>query len=341
MKPTIRDVAEKAGVSVATASRVLTGQGYSSAEAQEKVHRAVRELGYVANALAQGLVKGQANTIGVVIPDVINPFFPMLVKEIGAMLLQQHLLMVICNTDESIEAEAEFYQTLGRGQMVSGIIVARSEYPNDVEGNRVLHRLGLEVPLVILDRRIATADVVLTDDEDAGFQAARHLIDLGHQRIAMICGPDGFTFARDRRQGYHRAMREAHLTDDISEERVSRLDPYSGSQCALHLLDQSAPPTAIFAINDVVALGVLNAARGLGLTIPRDLSVIGIDDIFVSSLLQTELTTVRLPIAEVAKLAVSLLLRRIQAKQPVEVSAAQTLRGSLIVRGSTCEMAPR
>jgi DNA-binding LacI/PurR family transcriptional regulator len=325
---TIHDVASRAGVSVATVSRWLAGH---NVRAGEDVRRAVEELGYRPNASAQSLKTGRQGTIGVVVPDITNPFFAAVVKGLEKAIPNGSYRILLASSDESAEREAEVLADLeGR---VDGFVLAPANEQD--RAPLALHRAG--VPVVLLDREVSGGevhDVVLVDNVHGAAAAAEHLLSLGHRRIAMINGPDDTTPGRERRAGFTRALREAGVPDDPALDFTGDFREESGWTLANRMLDLVDTPTALFSANNQMTIGALKALRSRGVRIPDQLSVVGFDDLALGSLLEPPLTCVTRADEEQGELTMRLLLERL-SEHAVTPPRRIVLDAHLEVRGST------
>jgi LacI family transcriptional regulator len=301
---TLTDVAKSAGVSVSTASRVLDERlPASRTAAADRVRRAAADLGYVRDPLASGLRRSGTSTIGVVVPRLTDTVMAMLYEEIAAAALARGLFAVVATTGDRPDAERLAVQSLLH-RRVDGIIrtTARTGSPLHIDDSRS----GARQVLALRTDGIHPASI--GDDRLGGYLATRKLIDHGHSRIGLIMGPEHATTAVARRDGYRDALTEAGIPLD---DRLIAGDAYTmeaGELAAHALLDLDDPPTAIFAVNDNNAIGVMATAAARGLRIPDDLSVIGYNDIPVASRLPVPLTTIREPFNLIARGAIDLLL---------------------------------
>lgn len=328
---TIKDVARLAGVSTTTVSHVINETRYVSDELRARVLAAMEELNYRPNVLARGLRRGETKTIGLVVPDNSNPFFAEVARIVEDIGFENGYSVILCNSDGNLEKEAAYVNVLIAKQ-VDGVIfiAAGSKYEH-------LHELATAgIPVVVADRDIpqTLADVVLVDNEQGGYDATRYLLSLGHRRIACIAGPSDLTPSADRVHGYRRALGEFGVP--IEEKWIVPGDfRYQGGEAAIaELLRLDEPPSAVFACNDVMAIGALRAVRSAGLQVPGDVSIVGFDDIPLASAVSPALTTVAQPIVELATLAAQLLMSRIQSDQQDGPKQRIVLDTELIVRGS-------
>ena len=327
---TIREVAEKAGVSPTTVSHVVNKTRYVSEDVRLRVQAAMRELNYRPNALARSLRRGETLTIGLILPDSANPFFAEIGRAIEAAAFACGYSVILCNTENDIEKERLYTEVLENKQVDGLIFVASGE-----DREAISQILSNGLPLVVVDRDMGSLelDTVITDNLSGGRLATQHLLSLGHRLIGCLTGPSNITPSAERVTGYRAAMEEAGLP--VDEVLLVRGDfhPHSGYAGALELLQGDPRPTAIFACNDLMAIGVIRAAAQLGLQIPEQLAVIGFDEIELSAYTTPPLTSVSQPKQEIGQLAVTLLLERIQ--DPSLNPRRNVLSPRLVVREST------
>jgi LacI family transcriptional regulator len=327
---TIREIADRAGVSIATVSRVLNGRGDVSDETRELVSRVIRENGYTANRSARGLSAGRTGLAGILVPLVYPAYFASIVAGAAEALSEQGLQIVLSPTGGEHAREVSVLDRLHG--VTDGALIILPEESND-ELERLLdsgYRFVVVDPLMPLDERIPSVSAAHTSGAD---QAMRHLLELGHRRIAQITGPRGWVATEDRRRGYRAALAAAGILPDpaLETEALPEIEP--GRAAAERLLDLPERPTAIFAFNDNIAIGAIQAARARGLRVPEDLSVVGFDDVEHATIVSPALTTVRQPLAEMGRTAVSLLTRLLE-RQRFETLHIE-LATRLVVRDST------
>lgn len=315
MSPTIRDVAKKAGVGVATVSRVLNNSGYVKPETREKILEAASSLGFVPSQLARSLVRRLSATIGLVIPDIENPFFPAVTRGVEDAASEAGYTVFLCNTDNDSTLEALDVQKL-RERRVDGIIFVGTS-----ERGELLERLLADsMPVVVTDRQVNNPDLdldlVLVDNAAGALAACRHLIAMGHTRIAHAAGHSLTRTGQDRCAGYRQALEEAGIPFDERLVAWGDFTLESGYELAQVLLGRTPRPTAIFAGNDLMAFGAIRAAEQAGITVPDELSVIGFDDIQMAAVVRPGLTTVRQPAYLMGQLAMKMLLERISGTAP-------------------------
>lgn len=329
--PTMKDVAQAAGVSVTTVSHVINETRYVSEDLRARVLQAMEELSYHPNILARSLRQGITHTIGLIVPDNSNPFFAEIARVAETVGFENDYSVILCNSDKNVERESAYINVLIAKQVDGVIFIAAG---SEQQHLRELAAQG--IPVVVADREVPQelADVVLVNHEQGGYDATGHLITLGHRRIACIAGPSPLTPSADRVRGYRRALREAGIP--IEEELVVRCtESYLGGETAMaQLLRLDELPTAVFTYNDVTAIGALRAIRNAGLQVPKDLSIVGFDDISLASAVVPALTTVAQPIADLATLATELLIARIQNSEEYEPGQRIVLDTKLVVRES-------
>jgi DNA-binding LacI/PurR family transcriptional regulator len=326
MRPTIYDVAERAGVSIATVSRVLNGSPKATAETRDVVLRAVRELGYRPNAAARSLAGRSTETLALVFPEISSPFFAEIIRgaEIEARQHGYHLL--IYGIPEVGEADALLPVLSSR---VDGLILGGHCDDAFVQS---LDRQG--VPFVLLGRGVEgyAVSAIQADSYHGVYEAIIHLIDHGYRRIAFIGGPEGFQQSLVRLQAYRQALSDCGWPAEPGWVIHSDFSEAGGHTTTAELLALPQPPRAIFAANDQMAIGAIDAVRAAGLQVPEDVAVVGFDDIPVAAYVYPALTTVRRQIYESGVLAVQLLLQRID--DPEKAPEHLTLPTRLVVRRS-------
>ena len=326
---TIKDVAAQAGVSIATVSRVINGKGYVSEAARARVLAAMQELGYQPNAMAQGLRRQTTRSVGVLVPRIHEAFFGTLVFAIEKTLFAQGCRSVFCSTEENPAKERE-YMAMLLGQRVDAAIyfLAGEDRRENVE-----HLLGHGVPVVLLERALPDLPVshVLVENFRGAYEGCRYLIELGHEHIGVIStGLE--TIPRDRLRGAEHALSEFGAHSDVRIiEGMPDFD--TGYQAGLSMLQDRPRPTAIFALTDSIAVGVLHAADEVGVRVPEQLSVLGFDDIPLASYIIPPLTTVAQPIYRIGETAAQIVLEHLLGTnvRPQRI----TLPAKLTVRRST------
>jgi len=315
---TILDVARAAGVSKSTVSRVLDERLPRSTNATaERVRQVAAALGYVRDPLASGLRRAGTSTVGVIVPRLTDTVMAMLYEEIAAASGSRGLFAIVATTEDKPEAERLAVESLLR-RRVDGLILttARLDMPREHQGL---------APHVLALRTDGVSSASVGDDCLGAHLATRHLVDLGHRRIGLVGGPVYASSARNRQAGYLTALAEAGLPVDESLVAGDAFSIEAGENAGRALLERTDRPTAIFAVNDNTAIGVMAAAHSLGLRIPADLSLVGYNDIPVVSRLPVPLTTVRVPFRQIATGALELLLDADRNQPPRTLVATPTL----------------
>jgi len=326
----MREVAEQAQVSVTTVSHVINDTRPVSDELRAKVTAAMDELGYQPNRLARSLRRGETHTIGMIIPDGVNPFFAEVARGIEDTGFEQGYSVILCNSDGDLQKELQYTNVLNEKQ-VDGIIFVAAGLSQE-------HILGLQqrgLPVVVVDREIPGLPVgtVITDNAQGGWLATGHLLSLGHRRIACLSGPHDLTPSAERVTGYRQALEAAGVP--VEENLIPRGDfKYeSGYNAMRKLFALEKPPSAVFACNDLMAMGAMTAAAESGCRVPDDLSVVGFDDIELASYTIPPLTTVRQPKYEMGAIAARMLLDHM--RQDDLTPKRQILATELVVRKSS------
>ena len=330
-KLTIRDIAGLAGVSIATVSRVLNGRPDVSEGTREAVLRVVREQRYSANRSARGLSAGRTGLVGVTLPIVQAPYFSFILSGAAEALYERDMRIVLCPTQHEHDREVSLLERVVDGVTDGALLVLPEESNEELQALRGHgYRFVVVDPLRPLDESIPAVSAANSSGANAAMQ---HLFSLGHRRIAAITGPPGGMATEERLKGYHAALAAAGVMPDPALLVESDFKISGGYAAASHLLALPEPPTAIFAFNDNLAVGALQAARSHGLEVPRDLSIVGFDDAEEASIVSPPLTTVRQPLAEMGRMAVSLLLRLLE-NQRFETLRVE-LATKLVLREST------
>ena len=327
----IRDVAAAAGVSVATVSRVLNPASADvpmRKETRDKVERAIDELGYRPNDLARALLQHRTAAIGLVVPDISNPYYPPLVRGVEDAASSRGYRIVLCNTDRDPAKIAGYLDTLIKTR-VDGIVVAGGGWADVPDRTAVLgnYRTGL----VAIGRHVTAHPSVRIDNVAASREAAGHLIGLGHRRIAFLGGPASSTTVQDRAQGYRDALKVAGPAEPAARVRYGDFTEESGYAATREILDVSPPPTALLCANDRIALGAYAAAADAGRRVPADVSIVGFDDTPVARYVRPTLTTVAIPTYEMGSAAVRMLLAQLGGSTASEI---ETMPTRLVVRDS-------
>jgi LacI family transcriptional regulator len=332
---TLADVARRAGVSSATASRVINGSPKPVDEAlRRRVVKAVEELRYVPNAQARMLARAERGAIGVIVHDVSDPYFAEITRGLQRVATDRGTLLVICNSYRDPIRERECVELLS-AQRVSAIVLAGSGY-HDVKATRDLNEALRQYEhgggrVALIGRHELTGDVIQPENADGARQLAAYLFDLGHRNIGVIAGPKELTTTTDRLNGLREAARAHRLT--LPPRRIVHGDfsRDGGARAAAELLDAQPGITAIIAQNDSMAIGALATARQRGIAVPEQLSIVGFDDMPIAQDVTPALTTVRLPLVEMGARALELALGTHPRGEPLSESAP----AEIVVRASS------
>ncbi len=324
----IQQVAKHAGVSVATVSRVLTGKNKVTAKTKQKVEEAIQYLNYEPSMLGRNLRNSESRIVLILIPTISNPFYFEVIKGIENMALSQNYSILLCETDSKPEKE-DIYFDLVRKKMADGIIsmdpAVNVETLKELSENYAIIQCseyggGIGIPYVTID------------SEEASYRAVKHLIQIGHRKIALMNSDEKFLYARERRMGYERALQENDIPlnkDYIFYTQELGFEPGQLTmKKILHLEDR---PTAVFAVSDLLAIGALKEINAAGLHVPGDIAVVGFDKIDFSNMTNPALTTVAQPMYKMGTVAARMLIEKIQGKTVDSV----VLGHELIIREST------
>jgi LacI family transcriptional regulator len=330
--PTIKDVAKLAEVSTATVSAALNGTAYVSPQLKERVERAVLRLGYSTDGVARSLKKGISSLIGLIIDDVTSPFYTELLDVIEAAAYKEGYGILLCHTGRDVTKERKYISLL-RTHRVGGIVWAPTGRAEDYPAAE-FERFA--IPLVFVDRVVSSFqsyDSVLLNNRAASLQATNYLLDLGHRRIGMLSGPDFLEPARERNDGYREALLKRGLRVDERLIRNGNFREAEAFEECRKLLGEEKRVSALLVANNPMFIGALRALKHFGLSCPRDISVISIDDFPLATVLNPPVTTVRQPVREIAELALRLLLRRLSG-EPIAEPTHRLVEPTLIVRES-------
>ncbi|WP_077601806.1 LacI family DNA-binding transcriptional regulator [Oceanobacillus sojae] len=327
---TIKDIAKLANVSTATVSYVLNNTRPVHPDKEKKVREAIKELNYVPNSAARGLRSKKNQTIGLVITDITNPFYPNLAKGCQEVLKQNDYTLMMYNSDEQHDQISNVVRHVREGKL-DGIILANL-VTTDIDNLKALNELNFPTVIVHRNLKNINMDSVVVDNYSGAHAGTEHLIGLGHKNIIFFQGINESPVTIERKNGYIDAMKTNGLEPCIKEGKGSYQASYS--QTLKLINDESQKnPTAIFASSDIMAFGVMDAVKTQGLSVPEDISVIGYDDLFMSSWNSIQLTTVRVPTFELGKQAARLLLRKMNNDS--EKKNHLVLQTELIIR-KTC-----
>jgi DNA-binding LacI/PurR family transcriptional regulator len=332
----LKDVADRAGVSTATISRVLSGKGYVSPALRERVLATVAELNYVPDGIARSMTQRRTDVLGLVVSDVSNPFFTAVARAVEDTAQEAGYSLVLCNTDEKLEKERAYLGVL-RAKRVDGILLAATTK----EASHIQRLVDGGIKVVLLDRGVPGLNVpsVQVDNFGGMYEATEYLLALGHRRIGMITGGQAISTARERQEGFEAAMRNAGILLQNGAEEPLVVDggrtTEGGYAAALRLWSLPERPTAIVSWSNMTSTGLLLALHERSARIPDDVSVVSFDDLPHFGLLDHALTVVEQPTYEIGRHACRLLLRLLDPDEEVPAEAMQIrLPCRLIVRES-------
>ncbi|ADL08508.1 LacI family DNA-binding transcriptional regulator [Thermosediminibacter oceani] len=332
--PTIEDIARLANVSIATVSRVFNNKPDVSEKTRERVLKIARELGYEPSMPARSLIKGKTRTVGLIVPDISNPYYSEIVRGIEDTCHSLRYNVILCNADNKREKEFEYIDIL-KNRWVDGVIF-HCDYFSEEHYEAFSRK---KIPVVLAGRAtVYDVPYVTIDNFKAAFDAVNYLISLGHERIGIIHGPlDGMKEtidSVDRLMGYKKALSEAGLK--IYNELIAEGDfkAKGGYEAARKILEAGVKPTAIFAVSDIMAIGALNAVFDFGLKCPDDVSVVGFDNIDLSEMTRPPLTTVAQPMYNIGAVAAEILINLINGES---VERKQIILEHKLVIRSSCK----
>lgn len=330
MRVTIKDIAKEAGVSVTTVSRVLNDKPDVNIETKKKIKKIIDKMGYNPNGVARGLVLNKTNTIGLIVPDISNPFFPEVARGVEHTAKRQGYSVILCDTDNNRDEERQAINLL-RNKRVDGIVIFLS-----LSDKELLKELEQGVlPVVQIADNISSYKIssVSIDNIKSAVTATEHLIQLGHKKIGHITGDLKTSSAKNRLLGFKRAILSADLRYNEKWVLEGDYSRESGFKQMLKILSLDDKPTSIFTSNDLMALGAYEAILDNGLNIPEDISVIGHDNINISKLIRPGLTTIHQPKYSTGELAAQILINEIKGK--TNKKEAKILDTRLVIRNST------
>lgn len=332
MSITIKEIAQLAGVSKTTVSKVLNNKDESISQAtREKIQKIVKENNYVQNKLAQSLVTKKTNTIGLLIPDIRNPFFTEISRGVEDKAHEEGYNIILCNTDEDSEKEYKGIVTL-LGRMIDGIIFAASSDTN----RKNVNYSNITIPTVLIDKSVNInlgnlKGTIKLDNFQGAYMATKYLLDNGHRKILNLCGPLN-EITSDRLEGYKKALYEYGIEyrEDLVVEGKYKIE--WGYNFIKNIVNKDF--SAIFCGNDLIAIGVIKGLEEMGLNVPNDVSVVGFDDIQIASLITPSLTTIRQPAYDIGYKASEILIRDLENNDIKDLDTL-VFKPELIVRSST------
>jgi len=313
MKITMKDIAKESGVSIATVSMILNKKDQNITEATRlKVLKVVKKYNYIPNAMAGSLVTRRTGVIGLIMPDINNPFFPGIARGAEDKAHESGYSIIFCNTDDKLDVEEKYIESL-TSKMADGIIIAHSS--SSEKTSEILERC--QIPIILIDRDFDARNIrgkVLVNNKDGAYKGVSYLFKKGHRKIAFLSGSLKTQTARDRLEGYRQALLENNIPFEESLIRYGEYRSEWGRDGIRSLLENKVAFDAVFCGNDLIAIGAMKELKRNGLRIPEDIGVMGFDDIYMASMVEPELTTVRQPNYEMGYQAVDLLLRTLKDK---------------------------
>jgi LacI family transcriptional regulator len=334
-KPTIHDVARRAGVSSITVSRVINASAPVNKATRKRVEAAMKALDYIPNAFAQGLKGRSTCTIGLVVGDVQNPFFTMIARGVEDVALSEGYSVILCNSDDDPEKQDTYLDVLRRKRVDGLIITPAGDDPELIIDWK--KRVG---PVCILDRTLSglnvtesKVDLVRGENTETSESLVSHLLGHGHKKIGILGGPPSISTARERLRGYRNALQKAGIEPSHLFERVGQFTVKSGRSTALSLLQSSSPPTAIFAANNLLAMGALVAAKELGLSVPEEIALVAFENVSLVPELSPLLTSAAQPAMLMGQRAAKFLLERLSADSDLD-GRELVLPTEITIRGS-------
>ena len=326
--PSIKDVAQTAGVSTATVSRVLADSSRVKEETRKRVLDAVEQLNYRPNLVARSLRAQKSTRIGLVVSDIRNPFFTAISRAVEDSAYAQGYSVLMCNTDENPEKE-ELYLNVMHDENVAGIIFSPTQ-----QFSARLSSFKSKIPFVIIDRAVSAqhTDMVLLDNVAAAYELTNHLIENGYRKLAGLFG-NASTTGKERNKGFRKALSD-HQLEPVAEYFISpRIQP--GYESTLALLDQAQRPDALFTSNSLLTAGAFQAVRDRKLRVPHDLALVGFDETTWGALVDPPITLIAQPTEEIGRTATELLFQRIA--EPTRSPKTVILKGTLMARGSSAK----
>jgi LacI family transcriptional regulator len=331
MSLNIKAIAEKAGVSTATVSRVLSGFPGVREKTKKKVMKITSELNYEVDGIARSLRQKKTFKIGVIVGDVLSQFYTVLAKSIEDIAHKYGYSVILCNGDDDPEKELNYLKVL-RSSRVDGIIIA----PTGKNAGYINNLLQSNIKIVLVDRLIegVDCDAVLVDNEKGAYTAVKYLIDNGYKKIAIIDGFIDRTTGKERLKGYLRALNENNIPRNDDFIKIRDFKKRSGIVFANELLENKNKPEAIFVANLELTLGAILAIKSLGLKIPDDIAVIGFDDSDWAQILEPPLTLISQPVYDLGETAAEMLIKNIENDNSKKEKLIVTMNTKLIERGS-------
>lgn len=334
MRVTIKDIAKSANVSTTTVSKVINNKVDDISKATiDKVKKVIKEQNYTPNSLARSMITKKTKTVGLIIPDIRNPFFTDLVRGAEDIANERGYNLFFCNTDDDLSKEIKYINTLIEKQ-VDGIALAGSANRNP----KIEKDININVPLVTLDRNVYFSKVkgiIEINNFKGAYEATTHLINLGHRDILLLIGSQDLKTSKDRLKGYKEALKDNNIKINENNIKIGTYDKEFGKKI-IDDLKGKLSATAIFCGNDLIAIGAIKSLKEQGYKVPEDVSIVGFDDIYISSLLTPALTTVHQPSYKIGYTAVKLLINTLENK--CTSNKTIIIEPELVIRESTSKL---
>jgi LacI family transcriptional regulator len=333
LRITMQDVAKRAGVSAMTVSRVVNGREGVDSETQRRVEETIRALDFVPNRIARGLVSQKTQTIGLIVPDVVNPFFAPVVRGAESAARKAGYRVLLCNSEGDLRLEREYIDDLV-AHRVEGLLLAPA---SDRSRSSILSLLRGGFPLVLIDRALPNADcdLIVADSANGARRLVEHLIAVGHREIAHVTDAEDTSTGRERLMGYREALEAAGIPFQSELVIQTTVDRIGGYRAAQEILARVPLPTAVFTVNNMTAVGTMEALRERGLSVPKDMGLVCFDDVEHLAVLSPFLTVIDQPAETFGSLGAQLLLERMSGKASSRPRRI-VLQTDLIVRESCC-----
>jgi LacI family transcriptional regulator, galactose operon repressor len=333
LRITMQDVAKRAGVSAMTVSRVVNGREGVDSETQRRVEETIRALDFVPNRIARGLVSQKTQTIGLIVPDVVNPFFAPVVRGAESAARKAGYRVLLCNSEGDLRLEREYIDDLV-AHRVEGLLLAPA---SDRSRSSILSLLRGGFPLVLIDRTLPNADcdLIVSDSANGARRLVEHLIAVGHREIAHVTDAEDTSTGRERLRGYREALEAAGIPFQSELVIQTTVDRIGGYRAAQEILARVPLPTAVFTVNNMTAVGTMEALRERGLSVPKDMGLVCFDDVEHLAVLSPFLTVIDQPAETFGSLGAQLLLERMSGKASSRPRRI-VLQTDLIVRESCC-----
>lgn len=338
MPTTMKDVAAHLGISSSTVSRAVNNTGYVSEEMRAKISDAISALEYQPNLLARGLRKKSTSLIGLIVPDLMNPYYTGIAQTIENLLAAREFRMILSLTNDNPMSELLYLQEMQK-QRVAGIIISTSGHNQEYLNS--LSRAGLPIVAHMREIRSRTMDNVGAPDCEGAQTAVNHLVGLGHRRIGILCGPQILSTGRNRLMGYQQALKAAGIAADTRLIKIGAFRRPFAIQATGELLDLNPRPTAIFAAGGELTAGLLKMLHERGVRVPEDMSVVGYDDPEWFSFWTPPITSVTVPVDKLSEATVDLLVRRVISGKPPGRGTTVRIPLSFTVRSSSAPICER